>query len=461
MSLVIPPPKRVRMDDMPYIHPNAAGMDIGARAIVVAVPPERAPEPVRVFETFTPALYALVDWRLQCGIDTVVMESTGVYWVPVFELLEQRGIQPYLVNARHVKTVPGRKSDWNDAQWLQKLHALGLLQGSFRPDAEMCILRTLLRHRATLIAHRAPHILHMQKALKLMNLQLSAVLTDITGVTGQAILRAIVHGERDPLRLAQLRTAACKSSADVIAKALTGTWRDEQVFILTQALELFDFYTRQIAACDAQIERQFAAMKPRFTSDEPSMPLPRVKPGSKSKNQPSYNARTYLMRLTGVDLVAVTGISASIAQTILAEVGTDMGKFPTVKHFCSWLGLAPHNDISGGRVLRARTLKVVNRAAQAFRQAAQSVARSDSAFGAYFRAMRARLGPQQAIVATAHKIARVVYHLLQHHEAFKAESATVYTRQRRERELKHLTRRASNLGYILPPVAIAPLVDVV
>jgi len=202
MSLVIPPPKRVRMDDMPSIHPNAAGMDIGARAIVVAVPPERDPEPVRVFETFTPDLHALVDWLLQCGIDTVVMASTGVYWVPVFELLEQRGIQPYLVNARHVKTVPGRKSDWNDAQWLQKLHALGLVQGSFRPEAERCIVRTLLRHRATLMAPRAPHILHMHKALELMNLQVSAVLTDMTGVTGQAILRAIVHGERDPLRLA-------------------------------------------------------------------------------------------------------------------------------------------------------------------------------------------------------------------------------------------------------------------
>jgi transposase len=461
MSLVIPPPKRVRMDAMPSIHPHAAGMDIGARAIVVAVPPERDPEPVRVFETFTPDLHALVDWLLQCGIDTVVMASTGVYWVPVFELLEQRGIQPSLVNARHVKTVPGRKSDGNDAQWLQTLHALGLLQGSCRPDAARGILRTLLRHRATLIAHRAPHILHMHKALKLMNLQWSAVLTDMTGVTGQAILRAIVHGERDPLRLAQLRTAACKSSADVMAKALIGTWRDAQVFMLTHALEFFDFSTRQIAACDAQIERQCAAMKPRCTSDEPSMPLPRVKPGSKSQHQPSDNARTSLMRLTGVDLVAVTGLSASIAQTILAEVGTDMGKFPTVKHFCSWLGLAPHNDISGGRVLRSRTLKVVNRATQAFRQAAQSVARSDSAFGAYFRAMRARLGPQQAIVATAHKIARVVYHLLPHHEACKAESATVSTRQRRARELKHLTRRASNLGYILTPVAIAPLADVV
>ena len=200
MPCSIPTPKRVPWDDMLCVHPNAAGMDIGASAIGVAVPPERDAEPVRVFETFTPDLHALVDWLVQCGIDTGAMESTGVYWVPIFELLEQRGLTPYLVNARHVKTVPGRKSDWNDAQWLQKLHALGLLQGAFRPESEIGILRTLLRHRATLIAHRAPHILHMQKALKLMDLQLSAVLTAITGMTGPAILRAIVTGERDPVK---------------------------------------------------------------------------------------------------------------------------------------------------------------------------------------------------------------------------------------------------------------------
>ena len=264
-----------------------------------------------------------------------------------------------------------------------------------------------------------------------------------------------MHGARDPLRLAQLRTAACTSSADVIATALTGTWRDEQVCILTQALEVCDFSTRHIAACDAQIERPCAAMKPRFASDEPSLPLPRVKPGSKLTHQPGYNARTSLARLPGVDLVAVTGLSASLAQTILAAVGTDRSTFPTVQHFCSWLGLAPHNDISGGRVLRSRTLQVVNRATQALRQAAQAVVRSDAAFGAYFRARRARLGPQPAIVATAHKIARVVSHLFKHHEAFTEESATAYTRQRRERELKHLTRRANNLGYMLTPVAMS------
>jgi transposase len=221
------PPLSVRFEEWPCIHPNAAGMDIGARELVVAVPPNRDATPVRAFATFTPDLHALVDWLLQCAIDTVAMESTGVSWGPIFELLEQHGMKPYVVNARHVKTVPGRKSDWNDAQWLQKLHALGLLQGSFRPDAEMCVLRTLLRHRAQLIEHQAPHILHMQQALKLMNIQLSKVLSHITGVTGQAILRAIVAGERDPVKLAQWRNPACKSSTDQIAKALTGTWREE------------------------------------------------------------------------------------------------------------------------------------------------------------------------------------------------------------------------------------------
>jgi transposase len=307
MNRSTPTPKRIRLEEWPCIHPNPAGMDIGARAIVVAVPPERDAEPVRVFETFTPDLHALVDWLVTCHLDTVAMESTGISWVPIFELLEQCGLTPYLVNARHVKTVPGRKTDWNDAQWLQKRHTLGLLHASFRPDAEMCVLRTLLRHRAMLIEHRAPHILHLQKTLKLMTMQLSEVLTDITGVSGQAILRASVAGERDPVKLTQLRNPACKSSADKIAKALSGTWRDELLFMLQQALALFDYYTQKIAECDAQIERQFAAMKPRFESEEPPAPLPRTKGGSKSKNKPSYDARAYRMRLTGVDLVASQG----------------------------------------------------------------------------------------------------------------------------------------------------------
>jgi transposase len=317
----------------------------------------------------------------------------------------------------------------------------------------MGIWRTRLRHRAALIEHRAPHLLHLHKALTLMNIQLSEGLTEITGVTGQAILRAIVQGARDPLKLAQRRNPACTSAADDLANALTGTWRAEPWFSLPHALEFFDFDTHQLAACDAQIERQFAVMKPRFESDKPLGPLPRVKPGSTSKHQPRDDARASLARITGVDLVAVTGISASSAQTIIAEVGTDMDKFPTVKPCCSWLGLAPHHAISGGHVWRSRTLNVVSRGPQAFRQAAQSVARSASAFGAYCRAMRARRGPPQATVATAHQSARVVDHLRKYHQPCTDESAATYERQRRERDLQHLRRRAQKLGDTLPPLA--------
>jgi transposase len=446
-------PKTLHLDGLPTIYPNAAGMDIGADEIVVAVPPDRDPTPVRIFRTFTPDLVALVTWLVACGIDTVALESTGVYWVPIYELLEQHGITPYLVNARHVKTVPGRKSDWNDAQWLQRLHALGLLQASFRPDAEIVALRTLVRYRAELIQHRAPHILHMQRALQQMNLQLERVLSDIMGITGQAIIRAIVAGERDPVTLAQRRNPACKSSEEAIAKALTGSWKDELLFVLRQALVIYDVYTAQIGVCDAEIEQYLQRMESR--SGEPDAPLPNLPPAkvdSKSKNAPSFNARAHYARLLGVDLVAVMGLSASSVQTIISEIGTDMSRFPTVKHFGAWLGLAPRNDISGGKVLRSRTMKVVNRATQAFRQAAQSVSRSDSALGAYYRAMRARKGPQQATVATAHKIARIVYHLLKYGEAYEGDSAEAYEQQRQERELRQLSRRAQKLGYTLTPV---------
>jgi transposase len=453
MSQKHTPSPRARLDTLAAIHPNAAGLDIGSETIVAAVPPARDQQSVRAFATFTPDLHALVDWLVACGIDTVAMESTGVYWIAIYELLEQAGITPYLVNAQHVKTVPGRKTDWNDAQWLQKLHLLGLLHASFRPDAEIRSVRMLARHRAELIRHRAPHSLHMQHALKQMSIQLSEVLSDITGTTGQAIVRAIVAGERDPATLAQLRHPGCKHTEAEITKALTGTWQAAQIFILAQNLELYDFYTTQLAACDCEMERFYQAIESRGEPNAPLPNLPPAKPGSRSKNEPSFNVRAQLARIVGVDLVGVMGLSASSAQTIITEVGTDMTRFPTVKHFCSWLGLAPHNDISGGKVLRSRTMKVRSRANQAFRQAAESVARSQSSFGRYFRAMRARLGPQQAIVATAHKIARVVYHLLTTKQPYREECAEEADQKRQERELKQLTRRAQKLGYTLNPVA--------
>jgi hypothetical protein len=442
---------KANLETLGIVHANAAGIDIGSREIWVAVPPDRAGETVRCFGTFTPDLHALADWLVENQIDTVAMESTGVYWIPLFELLEARDIRVFLVNARHVKHVPGRKSDVLDCQWLQKLHSLGLLTGSFRPDAEMVVLRTYLRHRAELIQHRAPHILHMQKALQHMNLQLHHVLSDITGVTGLQILRAIVAGERDPKVLASFRQPGCKADEATIVKALTGSWREEYLFSLQQSLEVFDFFTAQISVCDTEIERQFAAIKPRWDAPEELPPLPPVKPNSRTKNKPAQSTRQELFRIVGVDLVAVTGLSASLTQTILTEIGTDMSKWPSVKHYASWLGLAPHNDISGGKVLRSRTLKTDNRAGQAFRQAAASVTRSNSAFGAFYRRKRAQLGPAQALVATAHKIARTVYFMLKYQVPFEDVGAEGYESQQRERELIYLKRKAAKLGFDLTP----------
>jgi transposase len=446
-----------KWDQMPIVHPHAAGLDIGAAEIWACVPSARDPEPVRCFPTFTPDLHRLADWLVACGVDTVAMESTGVYWIPVYEILAARGIKVWLVNAHHIKHVPGRKSDILDCQWIQKLHMLGLLTASFRPDAEMVALRTLLRHRAMLLEHRAPHILHMQKALQHMNLLLHQVLSDVTGETGLQIIRAIVAGQHDPVQLARLRNPNCKSSEDEIAKALTGNYAPEHLFTLTQALALFDFYTQQVAACDAELERRYAAMKPRWDGPDELPDVPPVKKDSRSKNQPAFNVRAHLLRLTGVDLVGVMGLSASTAQTILSEIGTDMSRWLSEKHFASWLGLAPHHEISGGKILRNSTLKVKNRAAQAFRQAAQSVARGHSALGAYYRRQRARLGEAQAIVATAHKIARTVYHLLKHREAFITESAADYEARLQQRELAQLKRKAAKLGMSLVSVAQAAL----
>ena len=439
------------LEALSIIHPNAAGIDIGSREIWVAVRPDREGETMRRFAAFTPDLNRLADWLTECGVDTVAMESTGVYWIPLFEILEARRIKVFLVNGRHVKRVPGRKSDAQDCQWLQKLHSLGLLTASFRPDAEMCALRTLLRHRAQLIQHRAPHILHMQKALQQMNLQLHHVLSDITGVTGQQILRAIVAGERDPKVLASFRQPGCKADEATIIKALTGSWREELLFALKQSLELFDFFTAQLTACDAEIERRFAAVKPRWEAPEELPTLPPAKATSRSKNKPAESTRQELFRIVGVDLVAVTGISANLAQTILTEIGTDMSRFPTVKNFASWLGLAPRNDISGGKVLRSRTLKTDNRAGQAFRQAAASVIRSDSVFGAFYRRKRAQIGPAQALVATAHRIARTVYFMLKYKVAYQDLDAEEYEAQQREREVAALKRRAAKLGLELMP----------
>lgn len=447
-----------RVERVEIVHPNAAGLDIGSREIYGCLPPDRAGESIRVFGTFTPDLHALAEWLVTNGIDTVAMESTGVYWIPAFEVLEARGLKVYLVNGRHVKHVPGRKSDVQDCQWLQKLHALGLLSASFRPDAEMCALRAYLRHRAELVTHRAAHILHMQKALQQMNIQLAQVLRDITGATGMAIVRAIVNGERNSVHLAQLRDVRCKSSEETIAKALSGTWKDEYVFALRQSLELYEFYTRQVEHCDAEIQRHYVTLKPRWEQPDVTENAPPI-PRRKRSHPKEPDVAAEIVRLIGVDLAAVDGIGPGLAQTILSEIGTDVSKWPTDKHFASWLGLAPHNDISGGRVLRSRTLPTHNRAGQAFRQAATAVSRSSSALGAFYRRKRAQGGPIFAQAVTAHKLARIVYHMLKHRVQYEDIGAEAFGRIQREREVVLLCKKAAKLGLtLIQPESIQPAI---
>jgi transposase len=433
---------------LPQVNRHAAGLDIGSEEIWAAVPPDHAPQPVRRFGTYTTDLWALADWLQQCHIETVAMESTGVYWIPIFEILEARGLAVQVVNARYLKHVPGRKSDVQDCQWIQRLHSFGLLSGSFRPEAEICVLRAYLRHRASLIEHRAAHIQHMQKALFQMNVQLTQAVKDITGKTGLAILRAMVAGERNPQVLAQWRDGRCAKSEAEIAAALTGNYRAEHIFALKQALALYDFYTTQIQECDAEIERQFSALKPEREEELPPLDR-RDKRNTHSKNGPSYDARDLMYQITGIDLVAISGLNESTVQTILGEVGTSLEAFASEKQFCAWLGLAPHSDISGGKVLRSHTLKTGNRAGQAFRLAAQSVSRKRDGYGAYYRRQCARLGPKKAIVATAHKLARVFFELLKYHKPFQGLSTEDYEKQVRQRELANLKKKAARLGFTL------------
>ena len=440
------------VDTLTTIHPNAAGVDIGMDETWVSVRADRDAVPLRRFGMNTPDLIAMAEWLQGCGVETVAMESTGVYWIPLYEILEARSFEVYLVNARHAKNLPGRKKDEADAQWLRRLHTFGLLNNSFRPESEMCALRAYMRHRADLIEHRAAHIQHMQKALQQMNVRLSPTVKDITGITGMAIIRAILAGVRDPLQLAQLRQPTCAKPEAEFVKALTGNYREEHLFTLKQAPALYEAYTQQIRECDQELERKFSTLKPVHDDDLPPLD-PSDKPNTHSKNAPAYDGRTLLYQLLGVDLVAVHGLNQVTAQIIVTEVGTDMSRWKDEKHFCSWLGLAPHNDISGGKVLRSRTLKTHNRAAQAFRLAAQAVSKTETAYGAFFRRMRAMHGPKKAIVATAHKIARAVYFMLRDHKPFHSPNAEEYTRREREREIVRLSKKATKLGFTLAPIS--------
>jgi transposase len=428
-------------------YPNAAGIDIGSASHWVAVPSDRDDEPVREFKSFTGELIALADWLKACGVDTVAMESTGVYWIPLFELLEARGFTVFLVNARHVKNVSGRKSDVLDCQWLQQLMSFGLLAGAFRPSGEICALRAVVRQRAMLIDYQASHIQHMQKALTQMNLQLSNVISDVVGATGQAILRAIVAGERDPVKLATHRDPRIKASEGDIAASLHGNWREEHLFALTQALELYDAYQARIEACDGQLERMLARLERHAGAPEKT-----ARRRGRGKNAPRFDLRRALYKLSGVDLTAIDGIDVMTAMTVLAEIGPDLARFKSAKHFCSWLGLAPGTKISGGKRLSGKTKRCANRASRALKLAAANLRTSRSALGAYYRRLCSRMDKPKAITAAAHKLARIIYALLTQGQTYVDLGQDYYEQRYQQRVLGNLKRKAQRLGFQLQPL---------
>lgn len=437
---------------MSQVNKDAAGVDIGAEEIVVCVAGVENTQIVKAYGNYTVDLQNIGKWLQEHHVKTVAMESTGVYWIPLFEELEQQGFECLLISSRSLRRVPGRKSDIQDAQWIQTLHSYGLLESSFRPQAELVALRTLLRHRSQLLEHRAPHIQHMQKALLQMNVQLSQALSDVTGETGLAMIRAMVAGERDPHKLAACRDRNCKKSEEEIGKALTGTWREEHLFIIKQSLEMYDFYTKQVEECDAEIDRMYALIRPDWEGGE-LMPLPQKKRNSHSKNAPKNKEeiRKHLKRISGVDLSVVDGFGISLAQTVIMEVGTDMTKFPSEKHFCSWLGLAPKHEISGAKILKNKTMKTKNRAGQAFRMAAQSVKRADCVFGSLYRRLKSRLDKAQATVATAHAIARVVYRMLKYKVEYEKLEVEEYEKKYKAQQIKYMQKKAEKLGFQLVP----------
>ena len=446
-------PERERLPaSLSQVNLSAAGIDVGASSHFVAVSADRAEPPVREFEAFTADLYRLADWLEECGVETVVMESTGVYWIPLFGVLEERGFEVMLVDPRRIKNVSGRKTDVLDCQWLQQLHTYGLLSGAFRPEADIRRLRSYLRQRAMLVEYASHHIQHMQKALTQMNVKLQHVISNITGKTGMAIIEAVVAGERNPRELARLRDKRIRADEATIAKSLQGHWREEHIFELTQALELYRFYHDKIAECDREIEAQLERFEDR--SDGGS-------PGDNGRlrsqgNAPRFDVRTHLYRMTGVDLTRINGIDGFTALKVISEIGTDMTKWPSAKHFASWLGLSPDQRITGGRVMSSRTKPSANRAAAALRLAAHGLHRSDSALGAFLRRKKAQLGAPKAITATAHKLARLIYSMLRYGQDYVDAGAEYYERQYQQRALRAAKRRAAQLGYELVPMSDAP-----
>ena len=432
------------------VHPRAAGIDVGNSAHYVAVRPDCDAEPVRRFECFTADLHRLANWLQSCGVKTVAMQSTGVYWIPLYDILEEHGFEVYLVNARHTKNLPGRKSDVQESQWLLKLHTYGLLNNSFQPASKIRVLRTYWRQRAQHVSGAATCIQRMQKALTQMNIQLANVISDLSGVTGQMIVRAIVGGERDPRKLAELSHPRIQASRGQIAESLEGNWRQELIFVLQQEIEMYDTYQRRISECDQQLQKHLAA----FADTVPppaKQELPPKKKGKQNKNNPHFHLADELQRITGVDLTRIDGVDVMVAQTLVSEVGLDMSRWKTEAHFASWLGLCPDNRISGDKVLARGTRHVVNRAATALRMGASTLLRSQTYLGAQYRRLRSKLGAPKAITAMAHRLARLVYRMLKYGQQYVDKGAEYYEERNRQQQIEFVRKKAAQLGLQLTP----------
>ena len=446
--------KKVDWRALEVMHPDAAGIDVGGSEHWVAISPERDPEPVRRFGCFTTDLHEMARWLIEKGVRSVAMQSTGVYWMPVFEILEQHGLNVILVNARDTKNMPGRKSDIQECQWLLKLHAFGLLNNSFQPTDEIRTARTLWRQRGNLVAEASSTIQRMQKALIEMNIQLSTVLSDLSGVSGMAIVGAILKGERDPWKLAALAEPGVKATAREIALSLEGNWRKELLFVLGQEVELYRVYQKKIAECDRHLRKHLESFGSKV--DVKTQPIgPKPKGKGNSKNAPQFDLRTELYRITGIDWTQVNGLDVITAQSVMAEAGVDLSEFPTERQFSSWLGLCPTNERSGGKILNRRTRKVVNRATVAFRTAASTLLRSQSYLGAQYRRLRTRLGAPKAITAMARKLACLYYRLIKHGHQYVDKGNEYYEERYREQQIRSLAKKAQKLGIklVMPDAA--------
>jgi transposase len=429
-------------------RPNAAGIDVASEIHYVAVPSDRCDEPVKSFGSFTDDIYEIAKWLKTCNIDTVAMESTGIYWIQLYLILEEYGFEVFLVNARHIKNVSGRKSDVSDCQWIQELHSYGLLNPSFQPDSDTRELRSYLRHRKTLTESYCKEILHIQKAFEQMNIKLHDVLTDICGKSGQLIIKAILAGERNPEELVEYIDPNVKANKEDIKKSLKGIWREEYLFQLKQAYELYLVFKEKIMVCDFQIEKTLRAIEDKSNYSNDSQIKRRVY----SKNRLNFNGTKYLKNILGVDVTKVFGISEINALEIISETGIDMSKWKTKKHFASWLNLAPNNRISGGKLLKPKKSKKRNKAGQSFLMAAYALQRSDHWLGHYYRRMKAKNGPQVATKATARKLSIIFYEMIKNKKEFKPISVENYTIKFKEQRLKYLKKQASIMGLQLVPL---------